>query len=78
MAIVDVLQTEKESLVQQIQTMERRLNEDRNRCEQMQEQIRKQNIKFSRLEFKYSKKNIRIQKYSIYVFSCRFALQMNV
>lgn len=67
MAIVDVLQTEKESLVQQIQTMERRLNEDRNRCEQMQEQIRKQNIKFSRLEFKYSKKRDSTKIFNSYV-----------
>lgn len=54
MAIVDVLQTEKESLFQQIQTMEGRLQIERDRLETMQNHAKKHNIKFSRLEFKYS------------------------
>lgn len=54
MAIVDVLQSEKEGLLQQVGVLQQRLDEQRQRVDGLQESLRRQSIKYSRLEFKYS------------------------
>lgn len=58
MAILDVLQGEKESLLEQVIVMNGRLERERERIAELQESLRRQNIKYSRLDFKYSKLGI--------------------
>lgn len=55
MAILDALQLEKEGLLNQVQTLNNRLAEERSKADGLSEQIRKLNIKHNRLDFKYSK-----------------------
>lgn len=54
MAILDALQLEKECLLGQVQTLNCRLEDERTKEDALSEQMRKLNIKYSRLEFKYS------------------------
>lgn len=55
MAILDVLQAEKECLLGQVKEMNGRLTKERERIAELHESLRKQNVKYVRLEFKYSK-----------------------
>lgn len=54
MAILDVLQYEKERILLQLQTMESRLRLERERQDELHEKLRRQNTKYNRLECKYS------------------------
>lgn len=55
MAILDVLQAEKECLLGQVHEINGRLTKERDCIADLRESMRKQNVKHKRLEFKYSK-----------------------
>lgn len=60
LAILDVHQIEKEKLLGQLKTFNDRLVLEREKVDSLQEAIRKQNIKYSRLDHKYSNTYITI------------------
>lgn len=55
MAILDVLQFEKDRLLIQLRTMDGRLRRERERQDGLHEQIRRHKTNYSRLECQYSK-----------------------
>lgn len=54
MAILDVLQAEKECLLGQVAEMNNRVTKERERNAELLESMRRQSVKHNRLEFKYS------------------------
>lgn len=66
MAILDVLQFEKERLLVQLRTMDSRLRLERERQDGLQEQIRTHKTNYSRMECKYSMSTMHSKSISIY------------
>ena len=54
MAVLDLLQYEKENLVQQINNINDRLEKEREQVCNLQEQLKKQKFKYNSLEHKFS------------------------